>query len=94
MVFFVKHGEIMIKGVLSIIAQTALLTTLIQTTSKSTTILVALVFQAIQLFFYAFSRTEFMMWTAGALAAVSSISYPAFSTLISTNADVDQQVRP
>jgi len=78
-------------GVLSIIAQTALLTTLIQTTSKSTTILVALVFQAIQLFFYAFSRTEFMMWTAGALAAVSSISYPAFSTLISTNADVDQQ---
>ena len=54
----------------------------------------ALVFQAIQLFFYAFSRTEFMMWTAGALAAVSSISYPAFSTLISTNADVDQQVKP
>lgn len=78
-------------GVLSIIAQTALLTTLIQTTSKSTTILVALVFQSIQLFLYAFARSEFMMWTAGALAAVSSISYPAFSTLISTNADVDQQ---
>ena len=91
---FIGIGITTVKGVLSIIAQTALLTTLIQTTSKSTTILVALVFQAIQLFFYAFSRTEFMMWTAGALAAVSSISYPAFSTLISTNADVDQQVRP
>jgi predicted MFS family arabinose efflux permease len=78
-------------GVLSIIAQTALLTTLIQTTSKSTTIMVALIFQTVQLFFYAFSRSEYMMWVAGALAAVSSISYPAFSTLISTNAEADQQ---
>ena len=54
--------------------------------------MVALIFQTVQLFFYAFSRSEYMMWVAGALAAVSSISYPAFSTLISTNAEADQQV--
>ena len=52
----------------------------------------ALSFQAGQLFIYAFGRSHTIMWIAGALAAVASISYPAISTLVSTHADVDQQV--
>ena len=32
-----------------------------------------------------------MMWAAGTLAALSSLSYPAISALISCNADSDQQ---
>ena len=65
---------------------------MISNTSQLTTILVALSFQAAQLFIYAFGRSHSMMWIAGALAAVASISYPAISTLVSTHAEVDQQV--
>lgn len=68
------------------------MSTMIQKTSKLTTILVALSFQAGQLFIYAFGRSHTVMWIAGGLAAVASISYPAISTLVSTHADVDQQV--
>ena len=32
-----------------------------------------------------------MMWAAGTLASLSSLSYPAISALISCNADSDQQ---
>ena len=32
-----------------------------------------------------------MMWAAGALAAMSSLTYPAISALISCNADSDKQ---
>lgn len=32
-----------------------------------------------------------MMWSAGILAAISSISYPAISAFVSTHADADQQ---
>ena len=79
-------------GILSILAQTVIMSTMIQRTSKLTTILVALSFQAGQLYIYAFGRSHTVMWIAGGLAAVASISYPAISTLVSTHADVDQQV--
>lgn len=32
-----------------------------------------------------------MMWAAGAVAAMSSITFPAVSALISRNAEADQQ---
>lgn len=32
-----------------------------------------------------------MMWAAGAVAAMSSITFPAVSALVSRNADSDQQ---
>lgn len=32
-----------------------------------------------------------MMWAAGLLAAMSTIIYPAISSLVSKNADADQQ---
>lgn len=32
-----------------------------------------------------------MMWSAGVLAAISSISYPAISAFVSTHADADKQ---
>jgi hypothetical protein len=32
-----------------------------------------------------------MMWSAGVLAAISSISYPAISAFVSMHADADKQ---
>lgn len=32
-----------------------------------------------------------MMWAAGAVAAMSSITFPAISAIVSRNADPDQQ---
>jgi predicted MFS family arabinose efflux permease len=80
-------------GILSILAQTVLLTTLMQTTSKMTTIMIGLAFQTVQLFCYAFGHDEITMWTAGALYAVASMTFPAISALVSTNATNDQQVK-
>lgn len=37
--------------------------------------------------------TSRMMWAAGAVAAMSSITFPAVSALISRTADPDQQGR-
>lgn len=34
-----------------------------------------------------------MMWAAGAVAAMSSITFPAISAIVSRNADPDQQGR-
>lgn len=35
--------------------------------------------------------TTRMMWAAGAVAAMSSITFPAISAMVSRNADPDQQ---
>lgn len=35
-----------------------------------------------------------MMWAAGAVAAMSSITFPAISAIVSRNADPDQQGKP
>lgn len=35
-----------------------------------------------------------MMWAAGAVAAMSSITFPAISAIVSRNADPDQQGEP
>ena len=39
-----------------------------------------------------FGSQQWMMWSAGVLASVSSISYPAMSAFISMYADDDKQV--
>ena len=41
---------------------------------------------------YGFGSQQWMMWSAGVLASVSSISYPAMSAFISMYADDDKQV--
>lgn len=42
-------------------------------------------------FYYFFFHLPRMMWSAGVLAAISSISYPAISAFVSMHADADKQ---
>ncbi|XP_042869143.1 hippocampus abundant transcript 1 protein-like [Penaeus japonicus] len=53
--------------------------------------MVGLVFEMLQLMWYGFGSKMWMMWAAGLLAAVSSITYPAISAYVSTHSDVDKQ---
>ena len=40
---------------------------------------------------YGFGSQTWMMWSAGVLASVSSITYPAISAFVSMQADADKQ---
>lgn len=55
------------------------------------TVLLGLGFQIFQLAWYGFGSQSWMMWAAGAVAAMSSITFPAISALVSRNAEADQQ---
>ncbi|KAF3819593.1 hypothetical protein GH733_015102 [Mirounga leonina] len=74
---------IAVLGILSIIAQTIVLSLLMRSIGNKNTILLGLGFQILQL--------AWMMWAAGAVAAMSSITFPAVSALVSRTADADQQ---
>ncbi|XP_063003336.1 hippocampus abundant transcript 1 protein-like isoform X2 [Elgaria multicarinata webbii] len=82
---------IAVVGVLSILAQTVVLGILMQSIGNKNTILLGLGFQILQLAWYGFGSQPWMMWAAGAVAAMSSITFPAISTMVSRNADPDQQ---
>merc|ERR1719282_532874 len=78
-------------GILSVIAQTGLLTCLMKTLGAKHTIMVGLLFEMLQLMWYGFGSQTWMMWAAGILAAISSITYPAISAFVSMHANPDQQ---
>jgi len=78
-------------GILSVIAQTGLLTLLMKTIGPKHTIMVGLLFEMLQLMWYGFGSQTWMMWAAGVLASVSSITYPAISAFVSMHADPDKQ---
>uniref|UniRef100_H3CBT0 Major facilitator superfamily (MFS) profile domain-containing protein n=1 Tax=Tetraodon nigroviridis TaxID=99883 RepID=H3CBT0_TETNG len=78
-------------GILSIVAQTLLLTLLMRTLGNKNTVLLGLGFQILQLAWYGFGSEPWMMWAAGAVAAMSSITFPAVSALVSQSADPDKQ---
>jgi len=78
-------------GILSVIAQTGLLTILMKTVGPKHTIMIGLLFEMLQLMWYGFGSQKWMMWSAGVLASVSSISYPAISAFVSMHADADKQ---
>uniref|UniRef100_UPI00358FF301 hippocampus abundant transcript 1 protein isoform X2 n=1 Tax=Myxine glutinosa TaxID=7769 RepID=UPI00358FF301 len=82
---------IAVLGILSILAQTLVLSTLMRSIGNKNTILLGLGFQLLQLAWYGFGSQPWMMWGAGAIAAMSSITFPAVSALVSRNADPDQQ---
>uniref|UniRef100_A0A8K9UYR7 Uncharacterized protein n=1 Tax=Oncorhynchus mykiss TaxID=8022 RepID=A0A8K9UYR7_ONCMY len=75
-------------GILSIMAQTVVLGILMRSIANKNTILLGLGFQILQLAWYGFGSQPWMMWAAG---AVSSITFPAISAILSRNADSDQQ---
>uniref|UniRef100_A0A4W3IJQ0 Major facilitator superfamily (MFS) profile domain-containing protein n=1 Tax=Callorhinchus milii TaxID=7868 RepID=A0A4W3IJQ0_CALMI len=82
---------IAVVGILSIIAQTLFLSILMRSIGNKNTVLLGLGFQMLQLAWYGFGSQHWMMWAAGAVAAMSSITFPAVSALVSRNADSDQQ---
>uniref|UniRef100_A0A8C5QIB4 Major facilitator superfamily domain containing 14A n=1 Tax=Leptobrachium leishanense TaxID=445787 RepID=A0A8C5QIB4_9ANUR len=82
---------IAVLGILSIIAQTVVLSLLMRSIGNKNTILLGLGFQILQLAWYGFGSESWMMWAAGAVAAMSSITFPAVSALVSRTADADQQ---
>lgn len=53
--------------------------------------MIGLLLEAVQLLWYGFGTQVWMMWIAGSLAAVSSITYPAISSYVSTHAGRDKQ---
>uniref|UniRef100_A0A7N8YPK5 Hippocampus abundant transcript 1 protein-like n=1 Tax=Mastacembelus armatus TaxID=205130 RepID=A0A7N8YPK5_9TELE len=78
-------------GILSIVAQTLFLALLMRTLGNKNTVLLGLGFQILQLAWYGFGSEPWMMWAAGAVAAMSSITFPAVSALVSQSADPDKQ---
>ncbi|NXO94853.1 MF14B protein, partial [Certhia brachydactyla] len=82
---------IAVVGILSIIAQTVFLSILMRSIGNKNTVLLGLGFQIFQLAWYSFGSQPWMMWAAGAIAAMSSITFPAISALVSRNAEADQQ---
>ncbi|XP_016392050.1 hippocampus abundant transcript 1 protein [Sinocyclocheilus rhinocerous] len=78
-------------GILSIVAQTLLLSFLMKKIGNKSTVLLGLGFQLFQLAWYGFGSEPWMMWAAGAVAAMSSITFPSVSALVSRCTDHDQQ---
>ncbi|XP_070562649.1 hippocampus abundant transcript 1 protein-like isoform X2 [Ptychodera flava] len=78
-------------GVLSVFAQTYVLGLLMRTVGNKHTIMIGLAFEMLELLWFGFGSQFWMMWAAGAIASFCSITYPAISSLVSTNADADQQ---
>lgn len=78
-------------GILSVFAQTGLMALLMKTVGPKHTIMVGLFFEMLQLMWYGFGSQPWMMWSAGVLASVSSITYPAISAFVSMHADADKQ---
>ncbi|KAM8983506.1 hippocampus abundant transcript-like protein 1 [Ara ararauna] len=82
---------IAVVGILSIIAQTVFLGILMRSVGNKNTVLLGLGFQILQLAWYGFGSQSWMMWVAGGVAAMSSITFPAIGALVSRNAESDQQ---
>lgn len=55
------------------------------------TIMLGLLFEMLQLLWYGFGTTTWMMWAAGMLASMSSITYPAISAFVSIHSTADKQ---
>ncbi|XP_034255324.1 hippocampus abundant transcript 1 protein isoform X2 [Thrips palmi] len=77
-------------GLLSVGAQMILGVLMKQLGSKHT-IMVGLLFEMLQLMWFGFGSQMWMMWAAGVLASVSSITYPAISAFVSMHSDADNQ---
>ncbi|ESP05412.1 hypothetical protein LOTGIDRAFT_228011 [Lottia gigantea] len=82
---------IAVVGVLSVIAQTVILALLMKYLGHKHAILFGLVFEMIQLTCYGFGSEPWIVWTAGTLAAMSSLTYPAISAFVSAHASADKQ---
>lgn len=82
---------IAVAGILSVFAQTFVLVLLKKSLGLKHCILVGLVFQSLQLAWYGLGTRPWMMWAAGSLASMASLTYPAISALVSCSSESDQQ---
>ncbi|CAD5125141.1 DgyrCDS13384 [Dimorphilus gyrociliatus] len=78
-------------GVLSVIAQTAVLSMLMHHFGAKHSIIIGLTFEMLQLAIFGFGSQTWLMWMAGGVAALGSITYPAISAFVSSHAEADQQ---
>lgn len=77
-------------GILSIVAQ-VILGDLMRVLGAKKTIIIGLTFEMLQLLWYGVGSQTWMMWSAGILAALGSITYPAISAYVSIHSTPDQQ---
>ncbi|XP_014778356.1 hippocampus abundant transcript 1 protein [Octopus bimaculoides] len=82
---------IAVVGVLSVVAQTLVLTLLMRYLGYKHAIMFGLVFEMVQLACYGFGSQTWIVWCSGAIAAMSSITYPAISSFVSAHVYADQQ---
>ncbi|XP_055382586.1 hippocampus abundant transcript 1 protein [Condylostylus longicornis] len=81
---------IAIIGILSILIQITL-GFLMKSLGAKRTIIIGLIFEMMQLLWYGFGSQRWMMWAAGILAALGSITYPAISAFVSIHSLADRQ---
>ncbi|EDQ85353.1 uncharacterized protein MONBRDRAFT_38869 [Monosiga brevicollis MX1] len=84
-------GYIAAVGVLSIIAQTSMMSFMTERLHPKTVIMIGLILQATQLGLYGICSSKSMMFVIGVLVAASSITYPAISAFLSQSATSEQQ---
>ncbi|XP_018328688.1 hippocampus abundant transcript 1 protein isoform X2 [Agrilus planipennis] len=77
-------------GLMAVMAQLSL-GMLMKNLGSKHTIMLGLLFEMLQLLWYGFGTTTWMMWAAGILASMSSITYPSISAFISIISTRDKQ---
>lgn len=77
-------------GLLAVLSQLCL-GALMKNLGCKHTIMLGLLFEMLQLLWYGFGTTTWMMWGAGILASMSSITYPAISAFVSIHSNADRQ---
>ncbi|XP_027197055.2 uncharacterized protein LOC113791474 [Dermatophagoides pteronyssinus] len=78
-------------GIMSVIAQTLLLAILMKRVGSKNTIMIGLIFEMLQLICFGLGSSHWVVWSAGIIAAIGTITYPAISAYVSTYADADKQ---
>lgn len=81
---------IAVVGILSILIQ-LILGFLMKVLGAKRTIIIGLIFEMMQLLWYGFGSKTWMMWAAGVLASLGSITYPAISAFVSIHSNADRQ---
>eukprot|EP00051_Salpingoeca_urceolata_P030891 m.9838 g.9838 ORF g.9838 m.9838 type:complete len:547 (+) comp3614_c0_seq2:342-1982(+) len=82
---------IAVLGVMSIIAQTSILSYLSGRLTPKTVICCGLLFQTAQLVIYGLFTAKWVMYAATVFVAMGSITYPAISALVSQSTSAEQQ---
>ncbi|UXI23119.1 Sars1 allergen SMIPP-C [Sarcoptes scabiei] len=78
-------------GITSVLAQTVLLDVFMKRFGSKNTIMIGLIMEMMQLICFGLGSSHWIVWTAGIIAAIGTITYPSISAYVSTYADADKQ---